>query len=223
MNDELFERINAIDPDAGGAPVIPHDGPMARALLEDIMSIDTDTRPARASGRSRHRRAGLVAGGVGAAVAAAAAIAIGVGGLGSPAADGPVPDTTPAPDTTLVPDTTPVTSLAVSLAASDPMAMCLQIGEYQPVPTASAFSGRVVAVADGTVTIDVDRWYQGGEADQVVVTASDSGMSETGIEGTALVEGAELLVTVVDGQVQTCGISAGASAELEAFYETWYG
>jgi hypothetical protein len=195
--------------------------------MESIMNTPAHPPTSTVAPTARPRRTGLIAGGIAAAVAAGVAVVIGVGGLGTTTTDEPVPDTTPAttpattPDT--APDTAPGTSITVALAATDPMAMCLQMSDHIPDPTAAAFGGTVVAVADGTVTVTVDRWFQNGDADQVVITVSDTGMVETGIEGTALVEGAELLVTVVDGNVQTCGISAGASPELLAFYETWYG
>jgi hypothetical protein len=235
MNDELFERMNSIDPHPDSAPVTPHDGPVARTLMESIMNTPASTpTPADSPTDSptvapRSRRTGLIAGGVAAAAAAAVAIVIGVGGLGTSTTDEAVPDTTSAPDTTPAPDTTapvttePGTSLTIVMTPSDPMASCLQLSDHVPDPSSPAFGGRVVSVGDGTVTVAVDRWFQNGDADQVVITVSDTGMVETGIEGTALVEGAELLVTVIDGNVATCGLSGGASPELLAFYETWYG
>jgi hypothetical protein len=219
MNDELFERLNAIDPHPESAPVSPHDGPVARTLLESIMTSPAHPPTSTGAPTARPRRTGLIAGGIAAAVAAGVAVVIGVGGLGTTTTDERVPETTPV----TTPDTAPGTSITVALAATDPMAMCLQMSDHIPDPSAAAFGGTVVDVGDGTVTVTVDRWFQNGDADQVVIAVSDTGMVETGIEGTALVEGAELLVTVVDGNVQTCGISAGASPELLAFYETWYG
>jgi hypothetical protein len=233
MNDELFERMNAIDPHPESAPVTPHDGPVARSLLENIMNTPTPAPADSLTSAPRPRRTGLIAGGIAAAVAAAVAVVIGVGGLGTTTTDEAVPDTTPTPETTApdttAPDTTapvttePGTTLTITMTPTDPMASCLQLSENVPDPSSSAFGGRVVAVGDGTVTVAVDRWFQNGDADQVVITVSDTGMVETGIEGTALVEGAELLVTVIDGSVATCGVSGGASPELLAFYETWYG
>lgn len=230
MNDELFERMNAIDPHPESAPVNPHDGPVARTLMESIMNTPAST-PAPADSPTaapRPRRTGLIAGGIAAAAAAAVAVVIGVGGLGTTTTDDAVPDTTPTPDTTAPVTTDPVTtepgtSLTITMTPSDPMASCLQLSDHVPDPSSPAFGGRVVSVGDGTVTVAVDRWFQNGDADQVVITVSDTGMVETGIEGTALVEGAELLVTVIDGNVATCGLSGGASPELLAFYETWYG
>lgn len=229
MNDELFERMNAIDPHPESAPVNPHDGPVARTLMESIMNTPASTpTPADASTTApRPRRTGLIAGGVAAAAAAAVAVVIGVGGLGSPTAD-PAPVSTVTPDTTVTPDstvpaTTPTATVTITMTPTDPMASCLQLSDHVPDPASPAFGGRVVAVGDGTVTVAVDRWFQNGDADQVVIAVSDTGMVETGIEGTALVEGAELLVTVIDGNVATCGLSGGASPELLAFYETWYG
>lgn len=205
MNDELFERMNAIDPHPASAPVEPGDGLVARTLRESIMNSPIDTSSAtvaspsmptrRLSGRSR---LGLALGGLGLVVVAVAA-GLTRGGSSEP------------------------TSLAATLPASDPMAMCLTIAEYQPDPGASAFAGHVVEVNDGTVTVDVDEWDRNGDTDQVVLTVSDTGMIETGLDGAAFVDGAELLVTIVDGTVQTCGISGTASPELREFYATWYG
>ena len=43
------------------------------------------------------------------------------------------------------------------------------------------------------------------------------------LDGVEFVVGRRYLVTVVNGEVQICGVSAPATPELEALYEQWYG
>ena len=47
-------------------------------------------------------------------------------------------------------------------------------------------------------------------------------MIESGLEGVEFVVGSEYLVTVLDGQVLTCGLSGPADPVLEGIYEGWF-
>ena len=199
MNDELFERMQAIDPVT--TPVHPSDGDVARTLRENIMNstIDHGTAPSPApEARVRRRRLGLGLGGLGVA-GAAAVVGLALTGGSAP------------------------TSITADLPGGDAAVRCIPVLDQEPDLSAAAFGGTVVEVGETTLTVEVDEWYLNGDADRVVITASDTGMNETGLEGDAFVVGAELLVTVIDGTVRTCGASGVATPELQAVYSTWYG
>ena len=205
MNDELFERLAAIDPHPRAVPVDAHDGPRARILRETIMTTPTDTTVPNTAGATQsgtrgpasRRRLGLIGGG---AAAAAVAGVIAVNALGgSPAA----------------------TSVTYTLGASDPMAMCLQLSEFTPDPATVAFGGTVASIEGTQVVVEVDRWYANGDADQVVLDTT--GVPSPALDGVEFTEGQDVLVSVFGGAVGFCGASGAASPELEAFYEEWFG
>ena len=98
--------------------------------------------------------------------------------------------------------------------------MCLAVTDYQPPAGTAAFEGTVTAVGQGSVTLEVSRWFVGGEADQVVLDVAD--VASPALDGIAFVPGTEYLVAVADGQVQTCGVSAVAEPVLQQLYEQWF-
>ncbi len=200
--DELQERLQRLDP-ARGASIDPVNGPQAAALMEQIMQTDPTTpnevpvvpQPAR-----RPRRTLFAALGALGVVAAGAFAFVALRG------DDPAP-----------------TTATYSLAASDPMmSMCLALSDITPPADSAAFRGTVVAVAAESITLDVAKWYANGDADQVIV--STGGMPSPALDGVSFDEGGDYLVLAgTDGQVAICGQSGPYSAELEAFYNTWFG
>ena len=82
-------------------------------------------------------------------------------------------------------------------------------------------SGTVTAVGDGTVTLDVSKWYAGGDADQVVLSTADLGLRWRSTASSSS-QGGEYLVAVLDGQVLTCGLSGPADPVLAAIYDGWF-
>ena len=53
---------------------------------------------------------------------------------------------------------------------------------------------------------------------------STAGMPSPALDGVTFEQGGDYLVAAgPDGQVGICGISGPYSAELEAFYATWFG
>ena len=198
--DQLYDRLRRIEPPTGS--VQPAHGPHAAALLEQIMNTPiTPDRPV-APTPLRTRRVRWVYSAV------AAAVVVGAVTVGVLATRGD--DDQPA-----------ATSVSYGLVAGDPMAMCLRVDEYQPDPTMVGFRGTVVAVADGTVTLDVTTWYGGGDADQVVLTVGGD-MPVVALDGVEFAVGGDYLVGVLDGQVLICGISAPYDPALEALYEEWF-
>jgi hypothetical protein len=103
------------------------------------------------------------------------------------------------------------------------MQMCLAVTDYVPDPAAQAFAGTVTAVDAAGVTLDVDHWYTttGDQAGVVTLTAGTD--VSVALDGVEFVEGQRYLVTVLNGEVQICGVSAPATPELEALYDQWYG
>lgn len=205
-DDELLDRLRRADPIGSGrdGSVVPTDDPRAVRLMEQIMntpeseSIHT-TAPALAPAPWRRRWALLAAGG-------AAAVAI-VGGVVAFSGDDENDRVAGPP-------------ASFSVAAPDLMAMCIAVTEYVPDPGLGGFRGTVVEVGADTVTLDVSQWYAGGDAAQVVLDVSQVG--SPALDGVEFQQGGEYLVAVLDGAVQTCGLSGPVDPALEAEYAEWF-
>lgn len=207
-DDDLRRRLRGVDPARPGGPTDPQQSPSAHEILERAMRtadlhdsstpVDDETSP-----RPGRRRWLAMAG-----VAATAVVAIG-GGLALTGVLGGGDETAIGP-----------TTLALTAAPGDPSASCLVFDVATLAQAPTALAGTVVSVADGTATLDVDRWYRGGDADRV--TVSTAGQSAA-LDGTELVAGGEYLITAADGVVSSCGYSGPASAELESAYDEAFG
>ncbi len=196
---ELEQRLQRIDPVPAATSVDTPDSPQARAIMEQIMQ--TQATPVEEPTSSRRRWVAAAA----AVVGAAAAIAIGVAIVRN--------------DST---SSEPVAA-TYELQASDPMAMCLALTDAPPPPSgAVAFGGTVTEVTADSVVVDVDRTFAGDEVD-VATLAAGPDVTDVALDGVEFVPGQRYLVTVVDGRVQTCGVSGPASPELEAIYAGWFG
>lgn len=202
-DDELLDRLRRADPlgSNGVGSVVPNDDPRAVRLMEQIMNTpesESIHTSAPAPARWRRRWALLAAGG-------AATVAI-VGG--AVALSGDDDDRVAGPPASF------------SVAAPDLMAMCLAVTEYVPDPDLGGFRGTVVDVGTDTVTLDVSEWYAGGDAAHVVLDVSQVG--SPALDGVEFQQGGEYLVAVLDGAVQTCGLSGPAEPALAAEYEEWF-
>ena len=83
-----------------------------------------------------------------------------------------------------------------------------------------AFSGSAIEVGEDSVTLDVDRWYRGGDAD--VVRLANYDLSTVSLDGFTFDEGDRYLITATDGTVNFCGFSGPWSQELaDAFDEAF--
>lgn len=196
---ELEQRLQRIDPVPAATSVDTPDSPQARVIMEQIMQ--TQATPVEEP-TSSHRRWVAAAAAV---VGAAAAIAIGVAIVRN--------------------DSTGSETVAATyeLQASDPMAMCLALTDAPPPPSgAVAFGGTVTEVTADSVVVDVDQTFAGDEVD-VATLAAGPDVTAVALDGVEFVPGQRYLVTVVDGDVQTCGVSGPASPELEAIYAGWFG
>lgn len=217
MDDEqLRSRISASDPVLDGIPIEPADSPSARTLLEAIMSteLDTDNTDTTANGtnvlpleprRKRWTLAALGAAAVGALAIAGAA----VGG----AFDGGEPNLADDPPAVEQP-----TVLELSGGETDPsMMMCMALDSTLVSQSPVAFRGVVDTIEGDTVTLTVEEWYRGGDAQVVTITAP-LGM-EALIGGIAFEPGQTYLVGAVDGVVSYCGLSGPATPELQQLYD----
>ena len=123
--------------------------------------------------------------------------------------------------------TTTLTALAVACLATSNLAGAAERKNLQvlndvskQVTTYSWFTifDDVSASIDGdVVTLTVDEWYQGGDADVVTITAP-LGM-EALIGGIAFEPGQPYLVSAYDGVVSYCGMSGPATPELQQMYD----
>jgi hypothetical protein len=117
------------------------------------------------------------------------------------------------------------TELALTMPANDPnapIAMCMELTADALRPVETAFAGTATDVTGDQVTLDVDRWYKGGDADVVQLTSStDAGvLLEGGIEFT---EGERYLVTATGGNVNGCGFSGVYTDDMAATFEQAFG
>lgn len=216
-DDQLRSRLAATDPMLDGVPIDPADSPSARTLLEAIVNTELDTTPDTTAdttpgtttpdtaGRKRWTLGALAA----AAVAALAIAGAAVGGV----FDGGEPNLADPPPTAEKP-----TVLELSGGETDPMMMsCLALDPSIIAQSPVAFRGTVDTVIGDTVTLTVDRWYQGGDAQVVTITAP-LGM-EALIGGIAFEPGQVYLVSAYDGVVSYCGMSGPATPELQQMYD----
>lgn len=194
MNDELRERLRAADPVPSQVPVDPADDSRTRALMEAAMS--TDPNPTTA--RSRWVPIAIAAG--------VAAVLVG-GALTA----GP-----------MLRDEAPVASapLALTLPGDEAiMASCAELTAEFLGEMPVAFAGTAAAVTDSSVSLDVDRWYRGGDAATVELsTPPDISIALLG-GAIDFTEGARYLITATGGTVNLCGFSGAATPELERIYE----
>lgn len=209
MNDELRERLAAIDP-ARDVTIDPVTSDRARTLMEAVMSTPlvpadapqaTDASVTSLPGRRRPaRRWSLVAGALGLAAVAVVAVAVVTGGDDDPAAP----------------------PMALTLESVDPtMSMCLPVDVATIAAAPVAFSGTVTSVADGVVTLEVDRWYAGGDSSAATIAVPE-GFSPA-LDGVEFIAGTRYFVTALDGQVLGCGLSGPASPELEQLFAEAFG
>jgi hypothetical protein len=197
MTDELRERLARLDPMHPGVPTESATSESSRALLEEIMSTSPTETPAQEA--TPKRRPWLLG------VAAAAALVVVVGGAialtgGSdeePVASGP--------------------PLELNAGTEDLMASCIMFSVEELARAPLAFEGTVTASGGESVTLDVDEWFKGGDATQVVLHAP-SGM-EALIGGIPFEEGEQYLITAYDGTVNYCGFSGPSTPELRAAFE----
>ena len=198
-DDELRARLARLDP-AGALPVEPASGSRAAEQMERAMQT-LEPPSATDSRRLTPRRLALAGG---ATLAAAAAVTAGVLVWGE---DPVVPVAEP-------------TTLTLALPASDATASCLPFEVRYLADMSPAFAGTAVEVGEEHVVLDVDRWYAGGDADQVRLEAPGGAAAQALGYGVDFEEGQRYLVTAANGTVNGCGYSGPATPELERAFDT---
>jgi hypothetical protein len=200
MDDNLRQRLGRLDPVPSSEPTDTPSTPRVRALLEEIMSTPTDQHIAvPAPTPPSKRRLAMWAGVAAAVVAIAIVVAVASGG-----------------------GTAKKSQLSFALPAAHPgQNSCIQFSTDQLAQAADAFSGTVTAVGDGSVTLTVDHWYKasGAKADVVTLT-SDTTAGAVNELGVQFAQGTKYFVSATDGNVNGCGYSGEASADLQAAFET---
>lgn len=239
-HDPLRDRIGRLDPTLDDAGIEPVSSAAMRSLLEDTMNTPLDTHDHdhgddhnhdhgnhdhaghdhgghRHDARRTDRRWPLLAG-------AAAVVALAIGGaalagvfdsgdandVAAPAVTSGVPDATTPPDKLKV--------LELSSGDTDPVMMsCLVPSAEFLADMPVAFAATVDAVEGDIVTMTVDRWYTGGDAQKITLTAT-LGM-EALIGGIPFEAGQQYLVSATNGVVNYCGFSGPVSPELQTMYD----
>jgi hypothetical protein len=201
VTDELRNRLSRLDPVPPEVVMDPVTSQSSQHLLEEIMSQETtDLQPEPVS---KGKKAWY------AAVAAAALVIVVIGAVGILSDGGEDPVASGPP-------------LELSAGTADPsMTMCIMYSVEELAKAPVAFEGTVTSVEGETVTLDVDHWFKGGDAEQVVIDAP-AGM-EALLAGIPFEEGTQYLVTAYDGTVNYCGFSGPSTPEFRADFEEAFG
>lgn len=194
MTDELRAALQSVDPMPSTVPTESVTSPRGRRRLEDIMSTpNTQNTP------SKNRRTPALWYAA-AAAAVIAVIALGVVALGSN-------------------DPEPVAAEPLTLTAgpSNTLASCIVPSAEILADVEIAFAGTVTNMDGEAVTLDVAKWFVGGNAATVVVEAP-SGL-EALIGSVPFELGEDFLVSATGNTVNYCGLSGPATPEFQALYD----
>jgi len=206
-DDELRTRLARLDPAPAGSPVDPVTSLRAQELVERVMQTpETQTVPTPDPAdelAARRRRPWLIPAVAAALLAAVVATVLVISGGGAtPAGNGSTEDPT---------------TLALSVAPSDVANSCIMFDVAYLAEMPVALAGTVTAIEPRRVTLEVDRWYRGGDADLVTIGVQDN--NSVALDGVEFVEGERYLVTATNGVVNGCGFSGPATPELEQAFE----
>lgn len=205
----LRRRLSDADPVAPSVPVDPVTSPRARELLERIMqTVEEPTEVFHANRPCRWRRRATLA------AAAAAVLAIGVGGAIVATHNGATSRTPPTKSAT--------STLALSVQGGISVGSCVpfDVKILRDMPVALA--GTVTVADPGSVTLKVDHWYKGGNADQVTIAQPDP-QSSVALDGVTFEKGKRYLLTATNGTVNGCGFSGAATPDLAKSYQQAFG
>jgi hypothetical protein len=207
-DDRLRELLRSRDPAAALPPADP--GRVAR-LLEDAMSpselsdVETPTHdllPEKADPRRRTPLTWLVAAAAVLVIAGVGAFAV-FGGEEEPAR---------------VPNAIDERGSVLELRAAPPtQGRCAMVTAERLASSETAFEGTVTSVEGRRVSLRVDRWYRGGDADVVDVTGPSESFRVL-LDAVSFEKDGRYLVSATDGAVSVCGFSAAYSDELAAIY-----
>lgn len=114
-------------------------------------------------------------------------------------------------------ETTAAETVELSLGDGGALASCLPVDAAILADMSPAFAATATAVEGEDVTLTVEHWYAGGDADTVVLHAS-AGM-EALIAGFDIEVGERYLITAAEGTLNYCGYSGPATPELQALFD----
>jgi hypothetical protein len=200
MTDQLRDRLARLDPMHPGVETEPMTTESSQRLLEAIVSTPVIEQPE--TGPEQRTNRWLVG------VAAAAALVLAVGGAIALTTGGTEPVASEPP-------------LELTAGGEDLTAMCIMFSVEELARAPLAFEGTVTTVEGDTVTLDVDHWFKGGDAEHVILNAPQ-GM-EALIAGIPFEAGGQYLITAYDGNVNYCGFSGPSTPELRAAFEQAFG
>ena len=206
-DDELRSRLARIDPAPAGSPVDPVTSLRAHELVARAMSQTLDRPTDELAERRRRRRPWLLGAAAAVLVAAVVTTVVALSGGGQVG-------TTPGREDP--------TTLALTLPSGDVAGSCIRFDVQILAGMPVAFAGTVTAIDDGQVTIDVDHWYRGGDADQVTV-AQGPQQPTAALDGVNFETGQRYLITATDGTVNGCGFSGPATPEFESAFDQAFG
>jgi hypothetical protein len=203
MNDQLYERLQAVDPARHGDDRVP-----------DEAWIDELARTTMGADRPTGARRRLVV-----PLAVAAATTLIVGGavtatvvIGADHASHPG-DSVAATKPPL--KTIPPLRLRVPSPLVGSSCIVFSVDYLAEMPV--AFSGTVASVGAHTVTLDVDHWYRGGDQAQVEIGTMDG--SSIALEGIPeFAAGERYLITATNGTVNACGFSVPWSSDMAGIF-----
>ena len=169
----------------------------ADSWMPDVMEAAMNTTPIEPKSRPR-RWAPAIAAAASVAVLGGAAYAV----LGAS-------DPAGSPSST-------VTTLAMPAGGGTSMNSCLPFDAQYLRDMPVALSGTATKVDDDGVTLDVDRWYAGGNAD--VVRLANYDVNTVSLDGFAFEPGSRYLITATEGTVNLCGFSGPWTHDLADAY-----
>ncbi|MGQ0463905.1 MAG: hypothetical protein ACT4QG_01170 [Sporichthyaceae bacterium] len=197
-DDEIRRMLANIDPMAG-VPVEPVTSPQARHLLEQIMQ-STNTDDAVVTHLRRRNRRTILA-----AAASVAVLAIGIAVVQGNDTYTDFAD--PA-----------ATTLALKAASGSPASqLCLALDATELRKYTVAFAGTATTVGKDSVSLAVDRWYSGGDAERVTVSVPPDGSELS--PWFEFVVGQRYLISADQGAVNGCGFSGPATPELTKTFD----
>jgi len=199
MSEDLRDQLRHLDPMPPRVPTQEPTTKSSREMLEHIMSTPTVERP-----QTPPRRRVWYAVATAALAGIIAVVAVTVFNNGESG-----PDVVAGPP------------LELSLGEGPGMASCLAVNADILRDMPIAFEATAVSVDGEQVGLDVIRWYAGGDAAQVALTAP--GGMQALIGGIDFEVGGHYLVAALDGVVNYCGYTDVYSPELAAVYAEAFG
>ena len=104
------------------------------------------------------------------------------------------------------------------LTMSAPQGRCMAPEATTLAQAEVAFSGSVVSVSKGLVTLQPSAWYAGDHTDLVTVEQVDPGMTNL-VGAVDFRPGQDYLVAANNGAVMVCGFSGEKSSDLITLYQ----